>query len=263
MWGHLDVRDVGARGGMKREESIPGGARLEDLAHWAGAGCLLDGAYCIAHCGDGDRGLGCSWAERAGKAGRRRDGSKRGERYLYCEGAGRRQMHAVPAHVADQVHLGESHKFTVINPGRGGETVALACMAALCSQMVVLRSPLSSVLPFSVLPASRQQHVSRPPYHQPRFACITLIAQNNAGVRRPALATRLGPRGAGGGRAAASGLGRGAGVAGVVWAALEEDKGGGGSNSPDADLSGHHDAHWRLARRTASANPGSGPPHST
>ena len=43
---------------------------------------------------------------------------KGAQRYLYCEGAGRRQMHAVP--VADQVHLGESYKFTVINPGRGG-----------------------------------------------------------------------------------------------------------------------------------------------
>ena len=39
----------------------------------------------------------------------RRGGWKGGWRYLYWEG-GRRETHAVPAHGADQVHLGESCK---------------------------------------------------------------------------------------------------------------------------------------------------------
>lgn len=71
MCGHLDRRDVGARGRMKREECIPGGARLEDLAHGAGADSLLEGAYCIAHWeyGDGDSGP-ASVTARAGREGR-------------------------------------------------------------------------------------------------------------------------------------------------------------------------------------------------
>ena len=105
---------------------------------------------------------------------------KGAQRYLYCEGTGRRQMHAVPAHVADQVHLGESYKFTVINPGRGRETVVLACMAALHSQMVVLRSSRSPVLPFSLLPARAcLEAAARPPLlpygHQLRFISISFL----------------------------------------------------------------------------------------
>ena len=71
MRGHLDRRDVGARGRMKREECIPGGARLEDLAHGAGADSLLEGAYCITHWeyGDGDSGP-ASVTARAGREGR-------------------------------------------------------------------------------------------------------------------------------------------------------------------------------------------------
>ena len=118
-------------------------------------------------------------------------------------------MHAVPAHVADQVHLGESYKFTVINPGRGGETVVLACMAALRSQMVVLRSPLSSVLPFSVLPASRQQH-ARPLSRTISRISVTyhLSRKIMRRVRHAALATRLGLGRRGPGRAGLAADGR-------------------------------------------------------
>ena len=90
---------------------IPGGARLEDLAHRASAGCLLEGAYCIAHGDDGDVRLATK-KEKERASGEGQDGGEKArkgvERYLYCEGTGRRQVHAVPAHVADQVHLGES-----------------------------------------------------------------------------------------------------------------------------------------------------------
>ncbi len=71
-------------------------------------------------------------------------------------------MHAVPAHVADQVHLGESYKFTVIIPGRESRDGRTARKAAPGSQMVVLCSFHRSVLPFSLLPASRQQHAPPP-----------------------------------------------------------------------------------------------------
>ena len=93
---------------------VPGGARLEDLAHWASAGCLLEGADSIAHSLGGKEELGASREEER-SSGEGQDGGEKArkgvERYLYCEGTGRRQMHAVPAHVADQVHLGESYSF--------------------------------------------------------------------------------------------------------------------------------------------------------
>ena len=93
-----------------RGGSIPG-ARLEDLAHWTSACGLLDGTDYIAHGGGGLDGA----TGRGGGRGEGQDGGEKAQkgaqRYLYCEGTGRRQMHAVPAHVADQVHLGESYKF--------------------------------------------------------------------------------------------------------------------------------------------------------
>ena len=99
---------------MKREECIPGGARLEDLAHRASAGRLLERADSIAHGGGGEGRLEAE-KEKARERGEGQNGGEKARkgagRYLYCEGTGRRQMHAVPAHVADQVHLGEPYSF--------------------------------------------------------------------------------------------------------------------------------------------------------
>lgn len=43
-------------------------------------------------------------------------------------------MHAVPVHVADQVHLRESYKLAAINQGRGREAVGLTCKTAPSSR---------------------------------------------------------------------------------------------------------------------------------
>ena len=55
MCGHLVACVWAPENGAGGEKDGPGGARLENLAHRAGASGLLDGAYGIAHGGRGER----------------------------------------------------------------------------------------------------------------------------------------------------------------------------------------------------------------
>ena len=74
---------MGASERMEEERCIPGGARLEDLAHWASASGLLEGTDCITHGeyeGD-EEGQRATRREEAGKdwtAGRRLEKGARG-----------------------------------------------------------------------------------------------------------------------------------------------------------------------------------------
>ncbi len=232
---------------MKRGECIPGGARPEDPAHGAGAGCLLEGAHCVAHCGDGDRGLRAAGREDGGETARK------GARGI-CTAKEQEEGKCMRflAHVADQVRLGEPYKCTVINPGRGGETVARACMAALRSQMVVLRSPLSSVLPFAVLPASRQQP------HAPRrsrtISRVSLALHLSHIIIRRAHGPRDAPWAVWTTPAGLVALAQNP-PALLSGGVVRGQGGAGGRHVPMRTY--RYDAHWRLARSfTASANLG-------
>ena len=115
MCGHLGGR-CGRREEGTENGDRPGGARLEDLAHRAGAGGLLQGADWIAHDGaDGGGGVREGARERLGKVGTRaqwrREGWKGGWEVFVLRRRRKKANACGSAHGADRVHLGESYKF--------------------------------------------------------------------------------------------------------------------------------------------------------